>query len=132
MGFFGRPRQQEITREQAMAARPLRHPGIETTRDAKGEVSLTIPRRRTAWVNFLAKMGVVPESRIVTLDAVGTKVWDLCDGEHAVKDIVAFMASEHQLSRKEAEISLVAFLRGLVARGYVALMIEEKKPQGPR
>jgi len=69
----------------------------------------------------------VPEFRTVTLDEVGTRVWDLCDGEHTVKDLIARVAEEHKLSRKEAEVSLVAYLRQLAARGLIALVVEDKK-----
>ncbi len=127
MGFFKREHPLQITREQAMSARPVRHPAIEATRDEKGEISLKIPRRKTWFVNLLARFGGIPEHRIVTLDAVGTGVWDLCDGRHSVKDLIATVAEQHKLSRKEAEVSLVTYLRQLAARGLIALEVEEEK-----
>ena len=130
MGLFRRNPAAQITREQAMAARPLRNPSIETTRDENGEVSLKIPRRKTWFVNLVAKLGSMAEFRIVTLDKVGTGVWDLCDGEHTVKDLVAKVAEDHKLSRKEAEVSLVTYLRQLAQRGFIALVVEERKDAG--
>ena len=108
-----------------MSARPVRNPSIETTRDAQDEVSLNIPRRKTWWVNLLARFGGVPEFRVVTLDRIGTRVWDLCDGGSTVRDLVARVADENKLSRKEAEVSLVSYLRQLARRGLVALVVED-------
>jgi hypothetical protein len=126
MGFFRRERPVQITREQAMSARPVRNPSIEATRDEKGEVSLKIPRRKTRFVNLLARFGGIPEHKIVTLDAIGAGVWDLCDGQHSVKDLVAAVADKHKLSRKEAEVSLVTYLRQLAQRGIIALEVPDE------
>ena len=125
MGIFSRQSTPQITREQAMNAKPIRHPELEATRAVNGEVSIKIPRRKTWWLNLLAKMGGFPEYRILTLDRVGSWVWDLCDGQHTVKELVARLAEEHQLSRKEAEVSMVTYLRQLVQRNLVALAIEK-------
>ena len=127
MGFFRRKAPPQITREQAMAARPVCNPSIETTRDDKGEVSLKIPRRKVWWVNLIARFGGVPVFRTVTLDEIGTQVWDLCDGNHAVKDLIAKVAEDHKLSRKEAEVSLMTYLHQLARRGFIALVVEEEK-----
>lgn len=109
-----------------MSARPVRNPNLDATRDEHGEISLKIPRRKVWWVNWVARFGGVPEFRIVTLDKVGSRVWDLCDGANTVRDLVAKVAEEHKLSRKEAEVSLVTYLRQLAGRGLIALMVEEK------
>jgi len=130
--MFGRKRtgQQRITREQALAARPFRNPELEVEYNDAGEIELKRPRRRTWWVNLLAKFGSVPEYQTLTLDKVGTAVWDLCDGEHTVRELIDRLADEHKLSRKEAEVSMVAYLRQLAQRGIIALAIEGKKETG--
>ena len=127
MGLFRRKPTPQITREQALAARPLRNPELEVTYTDDGEVSIRIPRRKVWWLNALAKLGRLPEYRIITLDAVGTSVWDLCDGENTVKELIGTLAQEHQLSRKEAELSMVTYLRQLAERGVVMLVVDEEK-----
>jgi len=123
---FGRKRagQRSITREQALGARPVRNPELGVDRNDAGEVELKRPRRRTWWVNLLAKVGTVPEYQTLTLDKVGSAVWDLCDGEHTVRELIEQLAEEHQLSRKEAEVSMVTYLRQLAQRGIIALAVE--------
>jgi len=127
MGIFRRKSAPRITREQVMNTRPIRNPAIEVTHAENGEVSLKLPRRRVWWINLLARLGGVPEYRILTLDRVGSSVWELCDGEHTVRDLISLLASEHKLSRKEAELSMVSYLRQLAQRGVVALAVESKE-----
>ena len=127
MAIFSRKKPPPITREQVLDTRPMRNPQLEATRTEDDEVAIKIPRRKTWWVNLFAKLGRVPEYRVLTLDRVGTSVWDMCDGEHTVRDLVLRLAGEHQLSRKEAELSMVTYLRQLAERGVVMLVVEEEK-----
>ena len=126
MGIFTRKSAPRITREQVMNTRPVRNPSIEVTRDARDEVSLRLPRRRVWWINLLARLGGIPAYRLLTLDRVGSSVWELCDGEHTVKELIARLAEEHKLSRKEAELSMVTYLRQLAERGVIVLAVESK------
>ena len=116
----------QITREQALSARPVRNPDLEVTRTEAGEASFKVPRRRVWWLDFLAKFGKFPEHRVVTLDEIGTSVWDLCDGEHAVRDLIETFAAKFQISRKESELRMVSYLRELARRGIIVLVVDEK------
>lgn len=127
MGIFRRRSTPQITREQALSARPVRNPGLEVTRTDDGEVEVKIPRRKVWWLNVLAKLGRLPDYRTVTLDGVGTAVWDMCDGEHSVKELIGSLATQHQLSRKEAELSMTTYLRQLAERGVVVLLVQNEE-----
>ena len=126
MGFFRRKATSRITRDQAMEGKPFRNPSIESVTEEDGEISLKIPRRRTWWINLLAKWGRIPDHRVIALDEIGTGVWENCDGEHSVKDLIALHAQKYQLSRKEAELSMIAYLRQLAQRGIIVLVIDEE------
>ena len=112
-----------------MEGRPVRNPSVETTREESGEISVKLPRRRSWWLDKLAKWGRIPDYRIVSLDKIGTEVWENCDGEHSVKDLVALHAERHKLARKEAELSMVQFLKQLAQRGIIVLVIDEEKKE---
>ena len=116
----------QITREQALGARPVRNPQLEAARSESGEVSFNIPRRKIWWLELLAKVGKLPEHRVVTLDEIGTSVWDMCDGEHTVRDLIETFAGKHQLSRKESELQMVGYLRELARRGIIVLVVDDK------
>ena len=127
--MFGRRRQRapQITREQVLTGKPVRNPELTVTRNDAGEVEIRIPRRKTWWLNLMAKWGSVPEHRTLTLDRIGSAVWDLCDGEHTVRELIGRLADEHQLSRKEAEVSMTNYLGQLGERGLIVLAFETRE-----
>ena len=59
--------------------------------------------------------------RKLQLDILGTEVWDLVDGKSTVMEIIDLFAKLHQLYHKEAEISVIQFLRELGRRGIVGM-----------
>ncbi|MGD9519560.1 MAG: PqqD family protein [Armatimonadota bacterium] len=115
-----------LTRTQAMAARPIRNPSLAWHTNDEGIVVVTLPRREDATGKILSWLFMVPDSRPVSLDQIGTRVWNLCDGEHSVHDIAAALAEEHKITLREAEVSLAEFLRMLGKRGMVALALPQE------
>jgi hypothetical protein len=116
-------RQKALSREQSLTSVPVRNEAIEAERTDAGEARLFIPRRETRWVRLLSRLVHVPKRQPVTLDEVGTFVWDLCDGEHTVRDITRELAARYKLHRKEAEVSVVAYLRQLAKRRIVGIAV---------
>jgi hypothetical protein len=100
-----------------------------------GEVQVVLPRRRDAMGKLLSSVFYVPASKPVNLDVVGARVWQLCDGEHTVNDIAEALMEEHNLHRREAEVSLTEFLKMLGKRNMVAFVVpteyleEAEKPE---
>lgn len=112
-----------LTREQAMAAWPVRNPSLKTQEDDNGLVVVHLPRRKD-WVgSALSFLFFVPESKPVQLDEVGSFVWRLCDGEHTVNEIVAAMTEEYKLNRREVEVSLTEYLQKLGKRGMIGFAV---------
>ena len=84
--------------------------------------------RRFGGVGAEAELFYVPEERKIALDELGTYVWDLCDGQTPVKKIISLFASKHKLGKKEAEVSVVEYMKQLTKKGVLGLMVE--KPGG--
>ena len=59
----------------------------------------------------------------LTLDEIGSFVWRLCDGNHSVREIIRALAARYKLHRKEAEVSVVAYLRTLAKRRLIAVAV---------
>ena len=53
------------------------------------------------------------------LNAVGSRVWELIDGQRTVDDIVDVIVAEFEVSRIAAAADLDAFMRQLVDKGLV-------------
>lgn len=129
-GAFGllrlRRRRPQLTREQALAARPVRNPNLTWRTNDDGEVVVVLPRRNDLTGRLLAWLFFVPESRPVTLDEVGSFVWQHCDGSRTVAELVALLAKEYTLGKREVEVSLTEYLKTLGKRGMVGFLVPKE------
>lgn len=111
-----------MEKREALAVVPVRHPLVEW--EHKGnEVVLSVPTRDDR-IARLAKKLVrnVPDRRQVALDAVGSDVWELCDGVRNINSVVAAVSKNHKLTRREAEVSVTMFLQTLAKKNLIGLM----------
>ncbi|NOZ22663.1 MAG: PqqD family protein [Planctomycetes bacterium] len=115
----------QLTREQSLSAIPVRNQAVEVTRDETGLVSISIPRKKAWWVDLLAKVFFVPEQKRVGLDEIGSYVWDRCDGKNNVRAIVGEFQKKFKLNRKEAELSMLNYLKLLAKKRLIGLVIRE-------
>jgi len=124
-----RRKQKPLTREQSLAAVPIKNQHIEETQAESGEITLFVPMRKVWWLRVLSKVLYVPKGRRIALDELGSTVWQLIDGRANVGAIIDRFARQYKLSRREAELSVVAYMRTLMKRGLVGMAVLEKPPQ---
>jgi hypothetical protein len=114
-----------LSRSDAFSCIPIRNPHVVETRLDTGEVLLAYPETLKPWfVTILQKIKKNPgiqRMRKLQLDILGSGVWDLVDGQSTVLEIIDLFAGCHQLYHKEAEISVVQFLRELGRRGIIGM-----------
>lgn len=114
-----------LTRAQALAYTPVKSIQIKEVRLETGDVLLEYPLTMRPWIAALAKRLGMPQNRTATrklqLDALGTAVWDLVDGNRSVHQIIQVFAGIHRLQFKEAEVSVTHFIRELGRRGLIGL-----------
>jgi coenzyme PQQ synthesis protein D (PqqD) len=130
--FLARWRRPQFTRQDVLAALPfrnelieweLRDPG-EEEREKAAVVVLHIPRRQDRWGRLLNRVFEGPSHKQVILDELGTDVWQLCDGETTVDQLIRALAKKHKLERREVEVSLTIYLQTLAKRGFIGLRIQ--------
>ncbi len=56
------------------------------------------------------------DSSVHSLDAVGTRIWELCDGEKTVTEIIDQVVSEFEVDRETAEKDVVEFIQELMQK----------------
>ncbi len=117
-------RRPRFTPEQVLLSRPIRNEGLQAEPLPDGGIRVVVERRREWWVRALAVVLPIPKRRPIELDEVGKQVWDLCDGEHTLRDMVKVFQQRHKLSRAEAEWSLRTYLRDLGKRGLVVIAVD--------
>ena len=60
------------------------------------------------------------------LNSVATRIWQLCDGEHSVDEIVRLVTAEFDADKQMVEEDATGFLRELLKRELILL---DKKPE---
>ncbi|MHC4593148.1 MAG: PqqD family protein, partial [Planctomycetota bacterium] len=126
MALFGRKgrKSPQLSRGASLSARPVLSRLVKLERAADGSIILQIPRRDSAMARTVARAFRMPPYKRVALDELGTFVIELCDGEHAVKDIVDKFVKRFKLSTRQAEVSTTDFLRILARRSVIGLVVE--------
>jgi hypothetical protein len=113
-----------------LASRPARNEALNWEANEDGEVQITIRRQDTWKVRILSKAFYIPKERKITLDEVGTEVWQMCNGRTSVGQMIESLGRKYQLNRKEAEVSLLSYLKTLGEKRFVGFLLEgEKKGQ---
>lgn len=114
----------QVSREEFLKARPLRHPGSECEEDEKG-LHVKVPRRRAASLRLFSKLLPLSQETRVLLDKQGAFVWGLCDGEHRIKEIARKLSEEYSLRVSDAEAALDLYLVQLSKSGLVGFVLPE-------
>jgi hypothetical protein len=79
-------------------------------------------------VDGKAVLVVLDARKLHTLNAVGTRVFELCDGTLDVAAIAQRIAREFEVDANEAERDAIGFLQQLIAEG----VVEVRNPGDPR
>jgi len=112
-----------------LAARPTRNDSLRWEEGDEGEVRVIVERQETWKVKLLSKVFYIPKERKITLDEVGTEVWQMCNGRNSVGQMIDLLSEKYQLNRKEAEVSLLQYLKTLGQKRFVGFVLEgEEKP----
>jgi len=117
-----------LARDKTFASRPVRNPYLKWERKEGGEVIISVPRDRgSRRSNVLSKLVSLPEYRQVQLDKIGAEVWIHCDGSRTFEQIMGLLQEKHKLSRRESEVSLSLYMRKLMEKKFLALLVPGEK-----
>jgi hypothetical protein len=115
----------ELSRRQAMALAPVKNRDVFEDETSSGAVRLSLPVAvRPALAGLARRLGLW-DGRVlrktVELDAMGSAVWRLIDGERPAGAIAAALAERYNLDAREAELAVAEFLRLLGRRGAIGV-----------
>ena len=124
------------SRRELLELRPVRNPVLEWYEE-DGHVVLHIKRVKNWKTRLLELLIPLPQDRHVVLDAIGTDVWQMLDGQTTIGQIAITLGKKYKLTSREVEISLQQFFKELGQRGYVAFFMEqaaasERQPKQPK
>jgi hypothetical protein len=123
MGLFSRKK--TISRATALSGRPRKLPIIHSEEVEDNGLKLTVEYTRPSWQQFLGAPAEVSRSYI--LDNFGREVYEACNGKRNVSAIVRDFSNKHNVSIAEAELSVSTFLKTLMSRGLVAMLMGNGK-----
>ncbi|MBN1675584.1 MAG: PqqD family protein [Kiritimatiellae bacterium] len=112
-----------ISRARALAGRPERVPTVREEECEDGRLKVTVQFERSPWLQRLS--GSARFERTFRLDPFGREVYAACDGKTEVSAIIGRFAHAHRIGSTEAEMSVTAFLKTLMAKGLVAMAVEK-------
>ena len=98
---------------------PRLNPAVRLKELDTGQLMMVYEKAGNRTVRFLRKVFAIPEVRELLLDVIGAKVVGRIDGKRNVLDIIAYVAGECKISRKEAEVALLKYLNTLGRRNLV-------------
>jgi len=75
-------------------------------------------------VKWFPKLGEKPAGyKKIELDEVGSFVWDMCDGETPVSQMIDALIEAYKLNPKEAEVALLTFVKTLLTKNLASVVI---------
>ncbi len=105
-----------------LLAIPRQNQAATTQIQADGTLRIMVKRRRPKWlVPPLTWILRLAPMHTIQLDAIGTKIWQWCDGQNSVETIIELFARDHAFSFHEARSAVTGYLKLLVQRGALAL-----------
>jgi len=128
-----------VGRDEALSLRPIRNPVItweektvdedavdDVDADAPHQIILVVPRKEDKMTNFLARMLQAPSEKKIELDEFGTAIWEKCDGTRTVEELARYTSTTYKLNRRQAEVSVMAFMKMLSQRRLIGFMKDGK------
>lgn len=119
-----RKRKKGLSRTASFSGRPRRLPVARKEKREDGKLCVTVSLERPRWQRRLG--GDERVLRTFTLDTFGQEVYAACSGDADVMKIVRGFAKANAIGLAEAEMSVTAFLKTLMAKGLVAMEVDKK------
>jgi hypothetical protein len=130
VGLF-RSSKPKVTRQDMLDVIPVRNPRARVEELDDGGMILRIPVRAQRIVRWLVREDPRrPRLRSFELDPLGAQVWELCDGRRSVRRLIRDFATRNKLNLREADVSILAYLKTLTSRGL--LFFPDPRSQGRR
>lgn len=133
-------RKPALPREQSLALKPIRNPAVKWERTlgkenreedeekegeedgGAGQVVLRVPLKTGGLSRLMTRWLSMPGSKTIELDEFGGAVWEMCDGRHTVEQFISHTCKTYQLNRRQAEVSVLAFMRMLMERRLIGFL----------
>ena len=114
---------ERLDRRRSLAGIPVLNANVTADRGDERRLTLTIRTKRRE-KGLLSRFQPAVMTRRLKLDELGSFVLSRIDGESDVMGIVDAFVTRYQVNRREAELSIVEFLKSLARRNVISIVIE--------
>lgn len=121
MRILKQRKQNRVDRRLALEGVPVVHSGVCLEDVAGGTVRISMTIRRGS--GFFERMRPLENRKSYELDEFGSFVIRLLDGRRTVLDLVDAFEKRFRLSRREVELSVVAFVKLLMQRNVISVAL---------
>ena len=128
MPFFKRKEKKKtqptIPRDVLLRSKLVRNPNVKWDKRDDGSILLRIPlpKQKPGLFSGFIKQ---PEEKKIQLDEIGGYVWELSDGTKTVDEVINLLAEKFKLHRREIEASFMVYLKTLMQKRLVGLILPE-------
>jgi hypothetical protein len=92
--------------------------------DQHTHLTLKVPTKRPGYLIPPISWVVRPPAyKSLVLDPVAADLWEWCDGEKNVEQVIELFARKHNLTFHESRVSVTTYLKQLIKRGVWAVAI---------
>lgn len=88
------------------------------------ELTLTVTMKRPNYlippISWIVRP---PKTRQIQLDPIGGQLWEWCDGQRTVEDVIELFAQKYNLTFHEGRVSVTSYLKELLKRGALAVAL---------
>lgn len=117
-------------RARSLQARVRRNGNVRFRLNGQGRAILTHRVPRPSRLRFLRLIGGLSAGsgeieKNVELDLIGTLVWESCEREPRVCDLIESVRARFKISYREAELSVTEFIRSMGSRGLLSVVLPD-------
>ena len=123
--FFKKRKEPVLSRKKSLGSVVVKNADIKEETAGSGDITLTVSRNTGAlFAKIMVRYFGLPEKKKIILDERGSFIWKCCDGKVTVGEMIERFSGTYNLNRKEAEVSIVYFIKSLARRGLAGVVIQ--------
>lgn len=119
--MFKKRENNPLDRRQSLDGVPVLNENVSSGNDNAGRLVINIKMKRGN--GFLARFQPPVLERNVRMDEIGAFVFKLIDNQRSALEIIELFLAKYRVNRREATLSVVEFLKSLVKRRIVSIVI---------
>ncbi len=129
--MFGLSSKKPPDRSLLLAAILTRNKLVQESKRTAESLRLTAPLRENLLKRFFNSRA---SEKHFEIDALGIDIWDRIDDRRSIQMIIEAFARQHRLNLREAEVSVLAFLKILTQRNLIAIIAppDKNEPKPPK